>query len=121
MYKSGNVTLMVADMDRSVAFCIEKLGLDLKVRYGNERAEVGAPGITLGLHQAREPIARSDPSIGISIGLEVDDIEAAVGDLQAKGVLFPASIRETNDLREASFADPDGTPLYLAEIKPQYR
>ena len=121
MYKSGNVTLMVADKDCSVAFYIEKLGLDLKVRYGNEWAEVGAPGITLGLHQALEPIARSDPSIGISIGLEVDDIEAAVGDLQAKGVLFPASIRETNDLREASFADPDGTPLHLAEIKPQYR
>ena len=67
------------------------------------------------------PIARSDPNIGISIGLEVDDIDAAVGELKAKGVLFPSSIRETNDLREASFADPDGTPLYLAEIKPQFR
>ena len=52
MYKSGNVTLMVADMDRAVGFYVEKLGLELKVRYGNEWAEV-APGITLGLHQAR--------------------------------------------------------------------
>jgi len=121
MYKGGNVTLMVADMDRAVGFYVEKLGLELKVRYDNEWAEVAAPGVTIGLHQARGPIARSDSSIGISIGLEVDHIEAAVGELKPKGVLFPSSIRETNDLREASFADPDGTPLYLAEIKPQFR
>ena len=121
MYTSGNVTLMVADMDRSVEFYVDKLGLELKVRYGNEWAEVAAPGVTLGLHQARGPLARSDPNIGMSIGLAVDDIEAAVRDLKAKGILFPSSIRETNDLREASFTDPDGAPLYLAEIKPQFR
>jgi catechol 2,3-dioxygenase-like lactoylglutathione lyase family enzyme len=120
MYKGGNVTLMVADMDRAVEFYAQKLGLELKVRYGNAWAEVVAPGITLGLHQARGPITRSDPNIGISIGLEVDDIDATVGELQTRGVVFPSSIRETDDLREASFADPDGTPLYLAQIKPRY-
>src|SRR5947208_16552543 len=106
MYTGGNVTLMVADMDRSVEFYVHKLGLELKVRYGNEWAEVTAPGITLGLHQARGPISRSDPDIGISIGLEVDAIEAAVKELTDKGIAFPSSIRETNDLREASFTDP---------------
>jgi catechol 2,3-dioxygenase-like lactoylglutathione lyase family enzyme len=121
MYKSGNITLMVADMDRAVVFYVEKLGLELKVRYGNEWSEVAAPGVTLGLHQARGPISRSDPNIGISIGLEVDDIEVAMQSLKARGVVFPSSIRETNDLREAAFTDPDGTPLYLAEIKPQFR
>ncbi|HLZ27257.1 MAG TPA: VOC family protein [Chloroflexota bacterium] len=121
MYKTGNVTLMVSNMDRAVAFYIEALGLELKVRYGNDWAEVVAPGVTFGLHQAHGPIARSDPAIGISIGLEVDDIEAAVLGLTAKGIAFPTGIRETSDLREASFADPDGTPLYLAEIKPQNR
>ena len=121
MYKSGNLTLMVADMDRAVEFYTQKLGLELKVRYGNEWAEVAEPGLMLGLHLARGPIARSDPNIGISIGLEVDDMEAAVGELKGKGVPFPSSIRETNDLRQASFADPDGTSLYLAEIKPQNR
>src|SRR5207247_998558 len=121
MYKSGNVTLMVADMDRAVEFYSEKLGLELKVRYGNEWAEVMTPGITLGLHLARAPISRSDPNIGISIGLEVDDIEAAVKQLTDKGIAFSSPIRETNDLRQASFTDPDGTSLYLAEIKPQHR
>jgi catechol 2,3-dioxygenase-like lactoylglutathione lyase family enzyme len=120
MYKTGNVTLMVSDMDRAVAFYIQKLGLELKVRYGNDWAEVVGPGLTLGLHQAQGPIARSDPAIGISIGLEVDDLDAAVLELKARGVVFPAGVRETNELREASFADPDGTPLYLAQIKPQY-
>jgi catechol 2,3-dioxygenase-like lactoylglutathione lyase family enzyme len=120
MYKTGNVTLMVSDMDRAVAFYIQKLGLELKVRYGNDWAEVVGPGLMLGLHQAQGPIARSDPAIGISIGLEVDDLDAAVLELKARGVVFPAGVRETNELREASFADPDGTPLYLAQIKPQY-
>lgn len=119
MYKSGNVTLMVADMDRAIDFYSHKLGFEQKVRYGNEWAEVSAPGVNLGLHQARGPIARSDPSIGISIGFEVDDIESAVADLTARGVTFEAGIRETDDLREASFADPDGTALYLAQIKPR--
>jgi catechol 2,3-dioxygenase-like lactoylglutathione lyase family enzyme len=121
MYKGANVTLMVADMDRAVEFYAQTLGLELKVRYGNEWAEIAAPGLTLGLHQARGPIARADPDIGISIGLEVDDIDATVEELKAKGVLFPSSIRETDDLREASFVDPDGTSLYLAELKPQHR
>jgi catechol 2,3-dioxygenase-like lactoylglutathione lyase family enzyme len=121
MYKTANVTLMVSNMDRAVAFYTHALGLELKVRYGDEWAEVVAPGITLGLHQAHGPIARSDPAIGISIGLEVDDIEASVQELKAKGVAFPTGIRETSDLREASFVDPDGASLYLAEIKPQYR
>jgi predicted enzyme related to lactoylglutathione lyase len=121
MYRTANVTLMVSEMDRAVEFYTHAVGLELKVRYGNEWAEVSVPGLTLGLHQARGPIMRSDPAIGISIGLEVDDIEAAILELQAKGVVFPTGIRETNDLREASFADPDGTSLYLAEIKPQYR
>src|SRR5579864_1997048 len=95
MYTSGNVTLMVADMDRAVGFYVDKLGLELKVRHGNEWAEVTAPGITLGLHHARGPIARSDPHVGMSIGLEVDDIEAAVARLTANGILFPSPIRET--------------------------
>jgi catechol 2,3-dioxygenase-like lactoylglutathione lyase family enzyme len=120
VYKSGNVTLMVADMDRAVEFYAQTLGLELKVRYGNDWAEVAAPGITLGLHQAMGVVARADPNIGISIGLEVDDIEAAVKELGGKGVVFPSGIRETNDLREASFVDPDGASLYLAEIKPQH-
>ena len=119
MYKTGNVTLMVADMDRAIAFYTQAVGLELRVRYGNEWAEIVAPGVTLGLHQAQGAIARSDPAIGISIGLEVDDIAAAVLELTAKGIAFPNGIRETSDLREASFADPDGTSLYLAEIKPQ--
>jgi catechol 2,3-dioxygenase-like lactoylglutathione lyase family enzyme len=121
MYKSGNTTLMVANMDRAVAFYTQTLGLELRVRYADEWAEVVAPGLTLGLHQARGPIARSDPNIGISIGLEVDDIEAVVEQLKAKGVSFPTAIRETSDLREASFTDPDGASLYLAQISPRYR
>jgi|SRR5579859_7216624 len=119
MYKTANVTLMISDMDRSVAFYTQELGLELKVRYGDDWAEVVGPGITLGLHQAHGPIVRSDPAIGISIGLEVDDIETSVEELKARGVAFPTGIRETSDLREAAFADPDGTPLYLAQIKPQ--
>jgi catechol 2,3-dioxygenase-like lactoylglutathione lyase family enzyme len=117
MYRNANLTVMVSDMGRAVDFYTRTLGLELKVRYGDHWAEVAAPGLTLGLHPARGPIERTDPSIGLSVGLEVDDIYRAVAELQAKGVTFPTPIRETDELWQAAFADPDGTPLYLAQTK----
>ena len=44
---SSNVTLMVGDMDRSIAF-YESIGLKLKQRWNNHYAMLEGPGITLG-------------------------------------------------------------------------
>jgi predicted enzyme related to lactoylglutathione lyase len=112
MISGGNTTLMVADFDRAVRFYTETLGLKLKNRFGNEWAEVETPGLTIGLHPARE----GTPSGGashISIGLGVDDLDAAVSELRQRGLEFQP-VRDAGDAgRFAAFSDPDGTALYL--------
>jgi hypothetical protein len=49
----------------------------------------------------------------MSLGLQVDDIEAAIAALKAKGVEFPSGWRANDQLKLGDFADPDGTQLYL--------
>ncbi len=113
-YKTGNVTIMVSDFDRAVAFYTQTLGFTLKNRYGNDWADVSAPGVNIGLH----PDGGHNKSRGeaLSIGFEVADLEQAMQELGGKGVQFPDGVRVAGYLREAAFADPDGTPLYLVQM-----
>lgn len=114
MLKKANVTLMVSDFERALSFYTHTLGFPLKERYGNEWAEVSAPGVAIGLHPAREG---QSPEAGTSsIGLEVDDIDAAVLVLTEKGVVFVEEIRDSEMIRIIPFKDPDGHGLYLAQM-----
>ncbi len=54
MYTSANVTLMASDLNGAVGFYTDILGLRLKVRYGDNWAEVETPGLTIGLHPSVE-------------------------------------------------------------------
>jgi predicted enzyme related to lactoylglutathione lyase len=47
----------------------------------------------------------------------VGDLDAAKRELEAKGVQFPAGIRDTDQLRIANFTDPDGTRLNITQMK----
>ena len=44
----------VQDMDRAVKFYTETLGFPLKVRFGNNWAEVDAGSISIGLHPTED-------------------------------------------------------------------
>jgi catechol 2,3-dioxygenase-like lactoylglutathione lyase family enzyme len=116
MFEQCNVTVMVADMDRAVDFYTQALKLPLGNRYGNEWAEIHAPGVTIGLHPQNEGI--SGVATGnISIGFQVEDLGAAVAELQQRGVIIDdGAIRDGGTDRIVNFADPDGTPLYLIEL-----
>jgi catechol 2,3-dioxygenase-like lactoylglutathione lyase family enzyme len=117
MYTSANVTLMVSDFNRAVSFYTDTLGLRLKTRYGDDWAEVEAPGLTIGLHPAGERGPAAIQAVGLSIGLGVNGIEQVVADLEAKRVRFaPPGIIDTGVERLANFSDPDQTPLYLYEM-----
>ena len=113
MYKKAYLTLIVEDIDRSVNFYTEKLGLPLTERHGEFWAAVEAPGVTVGLH----PGHREEPgpvASDISLGLMVADLDAAVQELGQRGVEFASvSDAEEQGPRSASFSDPDGYPLYL--------
>jgi catechol 2,3-dioxygenase-like lactoylglutathione lyase family enzyme len=111
------VTIMVADMDRSVGFYTDALGLPLRFRAGNDWAEVSSPGVKIGLHPARPGAPAAPNSGGVSLGFEIPNLEVAMDELRARGVDFPAPIVEGGMERIAHFADPDGTPLYLYQQK----
>jgi catechol 2,3-dioxygenase-like lactoylglutathione lyase family enzyme len=117
MYTAGNVTLMVADFNRAVSFYTDTLGLPLKARYGDDWAEVEAPGLTIGLHPTGERGPSTIQANGLSIGLGVTNIEQVMADLQAKGVRFASpGLIDTGVERLANFHDPDQAPLYLYEL-----
>ena len=117
MFSSGNVTVYVSDMDRSVTFYSEILGLRLTYRFGNNWASLETgKGLTIGLHpaSAEMPAGRQG---SMAIGLELTgSIHDAVKTLEAKGVRFNGSINEGKAGSFISFHDPDGNLLYLAQL-----
>jgi lactoylglutathione lyase len=112
-FQDSLLTIMVADMDRSVGFYTETLGMPLRFRAGNDWAEVGSPGVKIGLHPTRPGAPQTQSTSGVSLGFEIGNIETAMDELRARGVNFPAPIVEGGAERIAHFADPDGTALYL--------
>jgi lactoylglutathione lyase len=115
MFKESNVTILVSDMKRSVQFYTETLGLKLVRSYGGEWAEVEAPGIRIGLHPGKKP-SKGEPSRDVSIGLRVEEMASAKKTLEGRGLRFKAAPPDRGALIEY-FSDPDGTPLYLIELK----
>jgi len=105
---------MVKDVEQSVKFYRDNLGLRQTVRYGKEWVELEAPGTVIALHPNRKSKA-SPPSKTMSIGFQVQDLDGAVAKLKKRGVTF--EIQEEGFLRRADFADPDGHRLYLMEVR----
>ena len=114
MFKEANVTVMVSDIEKSVQFYTGVLGLRLKARYGDEFAEVEAPGTIIALHPLNKSRPVPSKSESMSIGFSVDKLDKAIDELKSKGVSF-SRVTDDVQVRLAFFADPDGNPLYLAQ------
>ncbi|MBV9770216.1 MAG: VOC family protein [Bryobacterales bacterium] len=119
MISGGNITVIVSNMNNSVRFYTEVLGMKLTNRFGDHWATVDAgKGLTIGLHPASSKYAAPGTGGGMMIGLEIDEpIQQVVNRLQSKGVHFAGPI--VNDEGSGSFADfkdPDGNSLYLWEV-----
>lgn len=115
MLSKGITTIFVADMDRSIRFYTETLGLRLAQRFGNHWGQVEAGQLVIGLHpaSAQSPAGRNG---SITVGLTFDTpIEESVAILKQKGVKFQGSITQDNAGKIAYFEDPDGNLLYIWE------
>jgi len=117
MLKEGNVTVIISDMERSIRFYTEALGLKLKYRHGDDWVEIEAPGVTIGLHLTGKMGPQPGKSESLSIGFTVDKLETEMERLKKKGVPFSPRLVDEGPVRLAFFSDPDGNPLYLCEVK----
>ncbi len=117
MFSSGNVTVYVSNMDRAVRFYSETLGLKLAYRFGDNWAAVElGKGLTIGLHPASKEMPAGRKG-SMAIGLELDSsIQEAVKTLESKGVRFQGPVNEGKAGAFVGFEDPDGNPLYLAQL-----
>jgi catechol 2,3-dioxygenase-like lactoylglutathione lyase family enzyme len=122
MFRGGVFTIYVTDMNRSVQFYTETLGMKLLQRHGDHWALVdGGPGLSIGLHPATSEIPAGRRG-SVAIGLYLDmPIGEAVEQLRTAGVTFDGPVKQDVALSLAFFSDPDGNPLYVAEMKPAYR
>ena len=113
MIKAAFATIVVADLEQAVGFYTTTLGLSAGARH-DDFAFVHTPGVTIGLH----PKPGHDGNVprgNLSIGFEVEDMEAAGRHLTTYGVALTPF--ENEEAKFALFADPDGAPLYLIQPK----
>jgi predicted enzyme related to lactoylglutathione lyase len=110
-----HVWFWVADMDRAVGFYTESLGLPMRMRHGDDWAELDAGGIRIGLHGAG---GREAPARGGTVVFAVDDLDLAKAALEQRGVAFDDHLGEVPGYaRYASFRDPDGNEMQLIEYR----
>ena len=114
--KVGNVILAVTDLDKSLKFYHEIIGLPIK----NERrswVDLGTTGALLSLHPASLTAQHIGSSIenGITIGFLVGDVKSAVEELKSKGVTIYRDIVEKDAGKNAVIMDPDKYLISLFE------
>jgi lactoylglutathione lyase len=113
--------VMVSDMERSIRFYRDILGLKLRFQ-SPDWSEFDVGGTTLALHGGGKP---APPSHGgeqtagtASIGFDVEDVDKVYEDLKSKGarpVMSPTE-RSGEGIRLAVFIDPDGFPISFAQV-----
>lgn len=114
--KVGNVILAVKDIDKSIEFYHDKIGLPIK-RQRRSWVDLGSTGAILSLHPASLTAEHIGSSIenGITIGFLVGDVKSAVEELRSKGVKIHREIVEREAGKNAIVLDPDDYLVSLFE------
>jgi len=111
----GSVIIAVSDLEKSVKFYNEVIGLPIKNQRENW-VDLGKQGATVILHTASKPI-NTGTSIenGIVIGLIVGDVESALQELKAQKVVVHRDIESHKTGKNAIILDPDKYMISLFE------
>lgn len=112
----GNVILAVKDIEKSLEFYHETIGLPIK-NHRRAWIDLGVSGALLSLHPASLTAKHIGSSIenGITIGFLVGDVQSAVDELRSKGVQVHRDIVEKDAGKNAIILDPDGYLISLFE------
>jgi catechol 2,3-dioxygenase-like lactoylglutathione lyase family enzyme len=110
-----SITLHVSDMKRAVKFYEETLGLEKKYEFSSY-AGFECGGVEIGLIPASGE-TRKTSLMWPSVEFLVDDVDKFCGRLSRAGVEFIEGLHdEPWGGRQASFADPDGNMLEIAQM-----
>ncbi|MEO9294203.1 MAG: VOC family protein [Nitrososphaera sp.] len=113
--KVGAVILLVSNMQASIKFYKDTLGLPLKTK-SKDWTEFFQDGTVIALHpMRRKSIVGS--STGMLVGFMVSDMDATVKELKAKKVKFFKKPKDEPFGKHAIIEDPDGHLISIAEIK----
>lgn len=106
------VELRVEDVDRALRFYRDTLGMDFPLSGGGaDWKELASPPVALAIGRGPEPPG------SIVLGLAVDDVDAAVEELRAKGVTILKEPWEADVCYRAIVQAPDGNVLMLHRRK----
>jgi len=110
--KVGNVILAVKDLEKSVNFYHNILGMPIKNTRSNW-IDLGQSGALLSLRPASAEL--SIPNDMIMIGFVIGDVESAVNELKSKNVNVDREIQTREAGKNAIIRDHDGYMISLFE------
>jgi len=113
--KVGAVILLVSNMERSIKFYSEILGLPLKNK-SKDWTEFFKSDTVLAFHPARRKNNIKTGS-AMLVGFEVGDLDSTVKMLKEKKVKFFKKPTDEPFGKHAIIKDPDGHLISIAEIK----
>ena len=126
-FRIHHTMLPVADLDRSVGFYMQLLGMKLKERHVNEVRKVAVALVGYGdkptspFLELIENLGDSAPTavtpLNAHIAIDVSDLRKLSGILEREGITFVRPLKARSDGKGLSawVQDPDGHEIELAE------
>lgn len=113
--------VFVSDMDRSVAFYRDVIGMQLKFA-SPEWTEFDTEGATLALHTSHDPADTARDSDGVPEGrcrpgLQVPDLDEFHQSMLTHGVPCIQKPTDVFGTRVAQYRDPDGLAISVGEAR----
>jgi lactoylglutathione lyase len=112
--KIGSVILIISEMEKSLVFYKDILGLPIKSQ-SEDWTEFFVNGTVLALHPA-ENKTKLKTGISMLVGFMVNDLESNVKKLKENKVKFFKEAKEEPFGKHAIIEDPDGHLISIAEI-----
>jgi len=112
----GNVILAVKDLDKSLKFYNEIIGMPIR-QQRRSWIDLGKQGALVSLHPASltAPHAGTSVENGIMMGFVVGDVKSAIEELKSKGVKIYRDVMEREAGLNAIILDPDDYMISLFE------
>jgi catechol 2,3-dioxygenase-like lactoylglutathione lyase family enzyme len=112
-----HVYYWVSNMDRSVQFYRDVVGLELARRDDDNWAELGSGPVRVALHGTKDGLPAETG--GATVAFRVEDLDRTRASLGAQGVAFVHEGEVEGYGRFALFPDPDGNLIEVIEFAPE--